>query len=107
MPKFNTWSTTSDLNTTFTINNFSGILLIMTGMMLTLNIVHQSLGKHYGAIQYVMLLVIVFICSIIGSNSVLKASGMGTSIWCIFFGIALRLALYKVYSWVKSSIYDL
>lgn len=54
-----------------------------------------------------LLVATVFVCGIIGSNTLLKASGMGTSIWCIFFGIALRLVLYKVYLWVKASIYDL
>lgn len=89
------------------MGNFSSLLLIMTSIGMTMGFVHQSLGKHFGALQYLLILATVFVCGIIGSNTLLKTSGMGTSIWCIFFGIALRLPLYKAYPWVKASIYDL
>lgn len=107
MPKFIPWTETADLKKTFSMVNFSSLLLIMTGIAITMTVVHQSLGKPYGAIQYVLLLSTVFVCGIIGSNTLLKSSGMGTSIWCIFFGIALRLILYPIYADIKSKIYDL
>lgn len=107
MPRFSAWTDHKSLAKTFTMGNFSGILLIMMSIALTLSIVHQSLNKPFGATQYIILILTVFLCSIIGSNSHLKSSGMGTSIWCIFLGILLRLIFYKGTVWFKSSTYDL
>ncbi len=79
----------------------------MFAMLASLALVHQSLGKPFGTIQYVILLALVFLCGVIGSNATLKTAGMGASIWCIFFGIALRLVINRHAAWLKSSTYDL
>lgn len=105
VPTFYPW--TNNLGKTFSMFNFTGLILIIGGVMVSLSLVHQVTGKPYGTSQYLLLQGIVFCCSIIGSNVTLRSAGLGTSIWCIFAGIFLRVLLRRKANWLKSKTYDL
>jgi len=80
-----------DIMQTFTPANVMSFLLIMSFTIICLWVAHDFLGIPMHMYKHFMMCAIVFASSIIGSFQILFNVGMGTSIWCIIFGMIFRL----------------
>lgn len=55
MPTFYPWTSEESLEKTFTMANFTGIIIMIGGIMVSLAMAHQCLGRHFGILQYLAL----------------------------------------------------
>lgn len=80
-----------DLMRTITAVNIMGLLLIISYTFICLSIIHDALSVHMNRIKYLILCLIIVLSQILGTYQTLFNIGLGTSIWCILFGMGFRM----------------
>lgn len=76
--------------------NIAGIALMGCFTIVTLMVVHHCVCKGLSFPEYVVVIVIVVLCKIIGNYEPLHDIGFGDSIWCIIIGMIYRNTIGKL-----------
>lgn len=95
--KIHEWDSWTTLKHSFSYYNIGGLLLIISGIVISMYFLHICLKKKEMLWQYLILNLIVILVKIIGSITSLKSIGIGDSIWAIVFGIIFRTFFSNIY----------
>jgi uncharacterized membrane protein YadS len=87
------WTLDKEFSDQININFLISLLCIISLIVISLIVCHKALDKRIDFFNYFTIIGLVIISKIIGTFSILKSNGLGTSFLCIVFGCLYRLCL--------------
>jgi hypothetical protein len=94
IPSIAPWDNKEDLRVSYETANIVGFAIVMIATLITVAIVHYSMGKHQSILLYTLLCLLVIVCKIHGNNASMRAYGIGDSVVCIFVGVIVGNVFY-------------